>query len=51
MIWHDNREFMEALRASGDLVVIETCGGGGFGNPADRSPALTARDRLEGYLA
>jgi N-methylhydantoinase B len=42
----------ETLRlAEGDLVVIETCGGGGFGNPADRSPALTARDRLEGYLA
>ena len=23
MIWHDNREFIEALRASGDLVVVE----------------------------
>src|SRR5919198_482994 len=22
MAWHDNREFMEALRASGDLVVV-----------------------------
>jgi N-methylhydantoinase B/oxoprolinase/acetone carboxylase alpha subunit len=42
----------ETLRlAEGDLVVIETCGGGGFGSPADRSPALRARDRLEGYVA
>jgi N-methylhydantoinase B len=42
----------ETLRlAEGDLVVIETCGGGGFGRPADRSPDLVARDRLEGYLA
>jgi N-methylhydantoinase B len=35
----------------GDVVVIETCGGGGYGAPADRDPALVARDRLEGYLA
>ena len=35
----------------GDLVLIETCGGGGYGVPADRSSALTARDRLEGYIA
>ncbi len=36
--------------AGGDLVLIETCGGGGYGSPADRSPALAAGDRLEGYL-
>jgi len=35
----------------GDLVVIETSGGGGYGAPADRSPALIARDALEGYIA
>jgi N-methylhydantoinase B len=35
----------------GDLVVIETCGGGGYGPPANRPPALIARDRREGYLA
>ncbi len=34
----------------GDLVVIETSGGGGHGSPADRAPALLARDRLEGYV-
>jgi N-methylhydantoinase B len=37
--------------ASGDVVVIETCGGGGYGAPADRPSALTAWDRREGYLA
>ncbi len=37
--------------AEGDLVVIETCGGGGYGSPAERPPALAARDRREGYLA
>jgi N-methylhydantoinase B len=42
----------ETLRlAEGDLVVIETCGGGGYGAPADRPPAARARDGLEGYLA
>jgi N-methylhydantoinase B len=35
---------------SGDVVVIETCGGGGYGDPAARLPDLVARDRLEGYL-
>ncbi len=35
----------------GDLVVIETSGGGGYGPPADRPAALAAQDRLEGYLA
>jgi N-methylhydantoinase B len=37
--------------ADGDLVVIETSGGGGYGSPDDRPPALAARDRLEGYVA
>jgi N-methylhydantoinase B len=42
----------ETLRlAEGDLVLIETCGGGGYGKPAERPSALEARDRLEGYLA
>jgi N-methylhydantoinase B len=35
--------------APGDLVVIETCGGGGYGDPAGRPAALAAADRLEGY--
>jgi N-methylhydantoinase B len=34
----------------GDLVLIETCGGGGFGPPGERAPDAIARDRREGYL-
>jgi len=34
--------------AANDLVVIETCGGGGYGPPEQRSPELRARDRAEG---
>jgi len=37
--------------AEGDLVVIETSGGGGYGPPAARLSELLATDRLEGYLA
>ena len=43
------KETLHARR--GDLVVIETCGGGGYGSPAERPPALAARDRREGYVA
>ena len=34
----------------GDLVVIDTCGGGGFGPPAARPAAARERDRREGYV-
>jgi N-methylhydantoinase B len=37
------------LRA-GDVIVIETCGGGGYGAPALRPPALVALDRSAGYV-
>jgi N-methylhydantoinase B len=37
-----------ALRP-GDVVLIETSGGGGYGDPAERPPDLAARDRREGY--
>ena len=36
---------------AGDLILIETCGGGGYGSPAERLPALVARDRREGYIS
>jgi N-methylhydantoinase B len=36
---------------AGDVVVIDTCGGGGYGDPAARSPELHARDRLEGFVS
>jgi N-methylhydantoinase B len=35
---------------AGDVVVIDTCGGGGYGDPAVRSAELQAVDRLEGYV-
>src|SRR5207249_4865642 len=35
--------------AANDLVVIETCGGGGYGPPAERPVDLMARDRAEDY--
>jgi N-methylhydantoinase B len=34
----------------GDLVLIETSGGGGFGPPAQRPAAARERDRREGYI-
>jgi N-methylhydantoinase B len=34
----------------GDLVLIETSGGGGFGPPAERDAAAREADRREGYL-
>jgi N-methylhydantoinase B len=34
----------------GDLVVVETSGGGGYGPPAERLPQARARDRREGYV-
>jgi N-methylhydantoinase B len=37
------------LRA-GDLVLIETSGGGGFGPPAERAAAAREADRREGYV-
>ena len=35
----------------GDWVQIRTPGGGGYGPPADRDPALIARDRQRGYFS
>jgi N-methylhydantoinase B len=34
---------------SGDIVTIETSGGGGYGSPAARTPQLIEHDRREGY--
>ncbi len=39
-----------ALRR-GDILRIETGGGGGRGHPFDRAPALVLRDVLEGYVS
>jgi len=37
--------------AQGDLVLIETCGGGGYGEPAERPADSREADRREGYVA
>jgi N-methylhydantoinase B len=34
----------------GDVVLVETCGGGGYGNPDDRAADDRDRDRREGYV-
>ncbi len=34
----------------GDLVVVESCGGGGFGPPEERPAALSASDVENGYV-
>jgi N-methylhydantoinase B len=34
----------------GDVVLIETSGGGGYGDPAKRPGELAVRDRREGYV-
>jgi N-methylhydantoinase B len=39
-----------ALLGEGDLVLIETCGGGGYGPPAERPAEARERDRREGYV-
>lgn len=36
---------------AGDLVVLESSGGGGYGPPRERPPALRALDRANGYVA
>ena len=35
---------------AGDVVSIETAGGGGYGPPSERKPELIMQDRLEGYV-
>ncbi len=34
----------------GQVIRVRSAGGGGFGNPAERDPALIARDHAEGYI-
>ena len=34
----------------GDVVVVETGGGGGYGPPSERDPAAIERDLLHGYI-
>jgi N-methylhydantoinase B len=34
----------------GDVISIRTCGGGGYGSPSDRDPALVETDVREGKV-
>jgi N-methylhydantoinase B len=34
----------------GDVLLMESSGGGGFGDPLERDPALVVADLLEGYV-
>ena len=36
--------------AKDDVLMMETPGGGGYGNPVDRDPVLVARDLVEGKI-
>jgi N-methylhydantoinase B len=40
----------EQILQPGDLIELRLPGGGGYGLPAERDPALRTRDRLEGYV-
>ena len=40
----------EQVLQPGDLIELFMPGGGGYGPPAERDPALRARDLLEGYV-
>ena len=35
----------------GDVISIRTCGGGGYGSPADRDPARVETDVREGKVS
>ena len=44
-------KFTNALVTKGDLIQIMTPGGGGFGDPLDRSAELVLEDVKEGYVS
>jgi N-methylhydantoinase B len=35
----------------GDVVILDTPGGGGYGNPLEREPEMVERDVMEGYIS
>jgi N-methylhydantoinase B len=39
----------DILIVAGDAITVSTPGGGGYGDPADRDPALIERDLVRGY--
>jgi N-methylhydantoinase B len=40
----------DLMLMKGDVVTIRTGGGGGYGDAAERDPALIARDRADGFV-
>jgi N-methylhydantoinase B len=49
----DGRDFggkATTVLRQGDLVLVETCGGGGWGPPAGRAAEARRRDQEEGYV-
>ncbi len=56
MILRDDKELMRVNRITNfllkknDVVSIRSGGGGGWGNPRERDPALVKRDILNGYV-
>jgi 5-oxoprolinase (ATP-hydrolysing) len=43
-------KFANLIVHEGDRIMIDTAGGGGYGNPRERDPALLTRDLQEGYV-
>ena len=41
----------DILIAAGDTITVRTPGGGGYGDPLQRDPALVARDVGRGYYS
>jgi N-methylhydantoinase B len=56
VILRDGKELMRVNRITNfllkkdDVVSIRSGGGGGWGNPRERDPALVKRDILNGYI-
>jgi len=46
-----NSKFYNLLVKKGDVIVLETGGGGGFGDPRERDPEAVRRDLREGYIS
>jgi N-methylhydantoinase B len=46
-----NAKIFNVRLARGDAYKMQSGGGGGFGNPAERSPKLVAHDVREGYVS
>ncbi|WP_216851082.1 hydantoinase B/oxoprolinase family protein [Acidisphaera sp. L21] len=42
--------FLDAVLHTGEKLVSQACGGGGFGNPLDRDPALVAARLQQGWI-